>query len=63
MRDAFASVDMAGRIKEYNPAFREMLGYSDEELSKFTYRDITPEKWHESEERILKEQVLLLGTL
>ena len=31
MRDAFASVDMAGRIKEYNPAFREMLGYSDEE--------------------------------
>jgi len=61
MRDAFASVDMAGRIKEYNPAFREMLGYSDEELRGFTYRDITPEKWHESEERILKEQVLLLG--
>ncbi len=61
MRDAFASVDMAGRIKEYNPAFREMLGYSDEELRGFTYRDITPEKWHESEEKILKEQVLLLG--
>jgi PAS domain S-box-containing protein len=61
MRDAFASVDMAGRIKEYNPAFREMLGYSDEELREFTYRDITPERWHESEERILKEQVLLRG--
>ncbi len=61
MRDAFARVDMAGRIKEYNPAFREMLGYSDEELRGFTYRDITPERWHESEERILKEQVLLSG--
>ena len=61
MRDAFVTVDMAGWIKECNPAFREMLGYSDKELSKFTNRDITPEKWHESEERILKEQVLLLG--
>ena len=61
MMDAFVHVDMAGWIKEYNPAFREMLGYSDEELSKFTYRDITPGKWHEPEERILKEQVLLLG--
>jgi PAS domain S-box-containing protein len=61
MMDAFVHVDMAGWIKEYNPAFREMLGYSDEELSKSTYRDITPGKWHEPEEKILKEQVLLLG--
>ena len=44
MMDAFATIDMAGGIKEYNPAFREMLGYSDKELVKLTYRDITPEK-------------------
>ena len=62
IQDGFASVDLAGRITEYNPAFREMLGYSDEELQTLTYRDITPENWHESEGRILKEKVLLLGT-
>jgi PAS domain S-box-containing protein len=61
MWDAFATVDMAGWIKEYNPAFREMLGYSDEELTNLTYRDITPEKWHVAEDKILNEQVLLLG--
>jgi PAS domain S-box-containing protein len=61
MMDGFAIVDMAGRIKEYNPAFREMLGYSDEELLDFSYHDITPDKWYESEEKILKEQVLPLG--
>jgi PAS domain S-box-containing protein len=61
MTDAFATVDMTGTITEYNPAFREMLGYSDEELHRFTYLDITPGKWHDTEERILKEQVLPRG--
>jgi PAS domain S-box-containing protein len=61
MTDAFATVDMTGTIKEYNPAFREMLGYSDEELHGFTFQDITPGKWHDTETRILKEQVLPHG--
>jgi PAS domain S-box-containing protein len=61
MRDAFVSVDMAGRILDFNPAFQEMLGYTKEELRQVTCMEITPEKWHEPEAKILREQVLPFG--
>ena len=61
MRDAFVSADMAGRIQDFNPAYQQMLGYTREELRRLTYMDITPEKWQESESRILREQVLPWG--
>jgi PAS domain S-box-containing protein/putative nucleotidyltransferase with HDIG domain len=61
MMDAFVSVDMDGRIREFNEAYRGMLGYTSEELLKLTYVDITPEKWHAFESQILKEQVLVHG--
>lgn len=61
IRDAFAMVDMSGRLTDFNQPFREMLGYSDEELRCLTYVDLTPEKWHESEYRIINEQVIVHG--
>ena len=61
MRDAFVSMDMQGRITEFNRAYREMLGYSQEELLKLTYVDITPEKWHSFEAKIVEEHVLARG--
>jgi len=61
MTEAFASVDMNGRIQEANRAFQFMLGYSEEELRQLTYMDITPEKWHELERSVIKEQVLIQG--
>ncbi|MDQ7836161.1 MAG: PAS domain S-box protein [Humidesulfovibrio sp.] len=61
MRDGYASVDKDGFIVEHNSAFRDMLGYTDEEIPKLTYFDITPERWHAEEERILKEHVLTRG--
>jgi PAS domain S-box-containing protein len=59
--DASARVDMTGRLLEFNPAYRIMLGYSEEELHSLTYRNLTPERWHASEERIVNEQVLTRG--
>jgi PAS domain S-box-containing protein len=56
--DGSAVVDMTGRIIEFNFAFQKMLGYAAEEIYKFTYKDITPKKWHRIEEKILREQVL-----
>jgi len=50
-----------GRIVESNPAFREMLGYTDEELARLTYQDITPTSWHEAEETILHSAVDIHG--
>jgi diguanylate cyclase (GGDEF)-like protein/PAS domain S-box-containing protein len=61
MIDGFISVDMEGHILEYNHAYRDMLGYSESELSSLTYLDITPEKWHAIEAKIVKEQILTRG--
>lgn len=61
MMDGFACVGMDGRIIQYNRAFRQMLGYDDEELKSLTYRDLTPEKWLEYEQQIIDDYVLVRG--
>jgi len=61
LRDASATVNMDGKITEYNSIFLNMLGYSPNELSKLTYEDLTPKKWHKLEEKIIKEQVFVQG--
>ncbi len=61
MRDAFVSVDMEGYIKDYNDGYLNMLGYAPEELSKFKYNDLTPEKWHKMEADIVENQILTQG--
>jgi two-component system cell cycle sensor histidine kinase/response regulator CckA len=60
-RDGFAFVDMKGRITEFNSAFLKMLGYTDKEIRKKTFEDITPKKWHAREREILQEQVFTRG--
>lgn len=61
MRDAFAEVSMQGIITSFNKPFSEMLGYTDEEIRSLSYKDITPAKWHDIEEHIIREQVLTRG--
>jgi PAS domain S-box-containing protein len=61
MMDAFVRIDMAGKIQEYNHSFKEMLGYSDEELIRLTYQDLTPEKWHALDSFIVGNQILPRG--
>lgn len=59
--DACATIDLEGRITDFNPAFGEMLGYSAAELRQLTYREVTPERWHALEQDILREQILVHG--
>ncbi|MDO9263717.1 MAG: response regulator [Desulfosalsimonadaceae bacterium] len=59
--DGFAYVDMQGMIRESNESFREMLGYSEEELSRLTYVELTPEKWHVFEQNIVANHILIKG--
>ncbi|HZV56027.1 MAG TPA: PAS domain S-box protein, partial [Rhodocyclaceae bacterium] len=61
MRDAFVLMDLRGRLLEWNPAFMEMLGYSADELKRLTNTDLTPEKWRQTEARIIAEQVIPHG--
>jgi two-component system, LuxR family, sensor kinase FixL len=61
MMDGFVLVSMDGLIREYNESYKEMTGYTSEELIKLTYHDLTPEKWHSFEQVIVDEQVLTRG--
>jgi PAS domain S-box-containing protein len=61
MIDGFGFVDMEGHIIDSNSSYQQMLGYTFEELTHLTYRDLTPEKWHAAEQTIVDEQVLPRG--
>lgn len=61
MPDAFVKFDMEGNINEFNDAFLNMLDYLPEEITQLKHQDITPEKWHTIENRIIEKQVLTNG--
>ena len=61
MVDGFVQVDMEGQIVEFNEAYRQMLGYSENELKGLTYKQLTPEKWHGYEENIVRTQIMTMG--
>jgi PAS domain S-box-containing protein len=61
MRDAFVQVNMDGQIIEFNDLYCQMLGYSSDELRALTYQDLTPERWHEFENSIVREQIIARG--
>ena len=60
-RDGYALVDLSGKILEFNSAFQELLGFTEEELKAKTYEDLTPKEWHSMEAGILKKQVFTRG--
>ncbi|NNJ13229.1 PAS domain S-box protein [Chloroflexales bacterium ZM16-3] len=61
MPDAFVSVDLQGAIRHYNRSFRDLIGYTDEEIPQLSYQDITPEQWHAAEDQIVQDQIMPRG--
>ncbi len=61
MIDAYVAVNKTGHITQFNKAYSDMLGYSNDELFKLTYKDITPKQWHQFEYEIFKKQVVKKG--
>lgn len=61
MMDAYVRVDMTGRIVEWNEAFLDLVGYQAGEVADLSYVDLTPERWHGLEQRIVDEQILPRG--
>jgi PAS domain S-box-containing protein len=61
MRDAFVQVDMSGRIVDFNPAYQEMTGYTEEALGHIQETDLIPPQWHDAMTEIVKNQVVARG--
>ncbi len=61
MMDAYAKVEMDGRIIESNIIYQQMLGYTPDELSRMSYVQFTPESWHAMEARLVEEQIIKRG--
>jgi len=61
MTDAYASVDLAGKIQEFNTAFQKLIGYPAEEIPFLTNQDLTPEASRIAEEAVIQTQVLVRG--
>jgi len=57
----YVRLDATGGFKEFNRAFREMLGYSESELIQLSSYDITPEKWHSLDEQIIRHSIIQNG--
>ncbi|MBD3235058.1 MAG: PAS domain S-box protein, partial [candidate division Zixibacteria bacterium] len=55
------STDLEGNFIGCNVSYEKMLGYSLEELKNLTYHELTPEKWHASEEKIVRENIIKKG--
>jgi formate hydrogenlyase transcriptional activator len=47
--------DVNGRFLDANPAYQKILGYTEEELRKLSFYDITPEKFRESNRALARE--------
>jgi len=60
-KDGIVPCDIQGNFLDANGAFLDMLGYTIEEVKKLSYQRVTPKKWHETEEDIIKNQVMARG--
>jgi PAS domain S-box-containing protein len=61
IQDAYVRISLDGKIIETNRAYRELLGYSADELSRLHYHDFTPEKWHAHEKELVQHQIFTRG--
>ena len=59
--DGYVFTDMTGRIIDSNEVFRQMVGYTADELVHLSYPDFTPERWHSFEQSIVEEHILVHG--
>lgn len=55
MTDGLLELDLHGKIIHANPAALSMLGFTLQEITKKTHRDLTPAKWHQQESQAIQE--------
>ena len=60
-KDGIVSVSLEGEIREFNRAFQDIVGYTNEELKGMNFFDLTPVHWHDFEWQLLEKQVRVHG--
>ena len=58
--DGILETNLEGKILDFNPAFLKILKYSPEELRSLLFQDITPKRFQDIEQQIVK-QILKRG--
>ena len=61
MMDAFVASDLNWRLTDCNETFRQMLGYTKDEILTLSLKDLTPAKWLAVDSEIRQTQVLARG--
>ncbi len=61
VKDGIVHTDLDGAIIECNPEFRNMLGYSFDEITQLTIWDLTPQKWIPPKKDIINNEVFVNG--
>jgi PAS domain S-box-containing protein len=61
MMDAFVASDLDWRLTDCNETFRQMLGYTKEEILTLSLKDFTPANWLPHDSEIRQSQVLARG--
>jgi diguanylate cyclase (GGDEF)-like protein/PAS domain S-box-containing protein len=61
LNNGFVRYTPEGQIIEFNEAYRQMLGFDEEELKGMFLKDLTSENSHSMENDIFEEQVLVEG--
>ncbi|MCW3787459.1 PAS domain S-box protein [Plebeiibacterium sediminum] len=61
VKDGIVRTDLKGAIIECNPEFRNMLGYSFDEITQLTIWDLTPPKWISPKKDIINNEVFVNG--
>ena len=56
-----ARATIKGEFIECNPRFEEIIGYSSQEIAGTHFNDITPQKWHDLENKVINEKLFVCG--
>ena len=62
LQDGFVEVNLDGGILSCNRTFEKICGYSQTELKKMTFWELTPKKWYSKERETLNKHLIKDGT-
>ncbi|MDD4005166.1 MAG: PAS domain S-box protein [Elusimicrobiaceae bacterium] len=61
LADGLVRTDMLGRVLECNQAYRDIVGYTDEEIKELDRNAITPPRWRKLEDEIIAGKLIPNG--